>query len=189
MNLCSQKQSLAYCPDCLRFAMPPLSQWLRLSKWGETGGPEITGYACTCATRARSSVWMISVHLIHVYSTWLKNILIQMIKKKKRIRSYYSVSKWAWKTSVIFGNPDVIIPWNDGGNCHQNILGLGMNWKSDSQLHIVVDCRQFNWFRPEDTKNKIATVIATSEIQAHVNCILKLYLSLYKATNGLTNSW
>lgn len=68
------------------------------------------------------------------------------------------------------------------GNCHQNTLGLGMNWKAVSQLQIVVVCRQFTWFRTEDTK------IIDSQWHHHVwkTRTHKLYaeiVSLCKMTN------
>lgn len=33
-----------------------------------------------------------------------------LITEKKKKRSYYSVSNWAWKTFVVFGDPDLIVP-------------------------------------------------------------------------------
>lgn len=137
------------------------------------------------AAHARSNMWMISECLIHVCSTWLKYILI-----KRWIRSYYSVSDWSWKTVVIFGNLDLllschfIIAWSDGGNCHQNTLGLGMNRKAVSQLQIVVVCRQFTWFRTENTK------IIDGHWHHHVwkTRTHKLYAETVSLCN-MTNEW
>lgn len=147
-------------------ARPPLSQKLSLNKCGGNGRPEGSG---------RNSAGGISVHLIHVWSPWFKGISNYL--KKKKIGSSCGVSSWAWKTFV-FDSFDLIGPWKDGGNCHQNISGLVMNRKSDPQHHIMVGCRQLIDLDLETLKAKQPLIPRCLKHKSRVTSALPLDLRL-----------
>lgn len=79
----------------------------------------------------------------------------------------------AGQGKLVFDSFDLIVPWKDGANCHQNISGLRMNWKSDPQVHIVVGCRQLIDLDLEALKPKQPLI---PRCLKHKNCVTSALL-------------